>query len=795
MRFVPELIYFNRTKGKVLTVANKKIEKVAFEGQFFYSPESAVATLTGKRIMVVGGVLGDNFSSAASMIWLRNKEVEVLSELPIPCKEGQLHEIGEWIYYIGALQNGPNKILPAPILRYSHSQGLWQEIKQSESENDLFQFSSLMQYGSCVVNKRILIFGGMRVFGIGMVKYSKKILSIKFNDGVCIREEGKLPIKIVNPLVAAGEKHGILIGGANGETGEPNKSCFYFIFKGEALEVHSIDSLSIPISEKYPPVYTKNYAMFILYPNVAIRFREMPKWFVCQIKNKIKKSKSGNSYHKKISLASETVARKPHLKQKIQKSEVKNKQSSKEYIKIISKTEDKKEEEYIDICIEDDDIRKKDLCKNETWKFDREKKIEIGYEQCGLNLNFGKKSDCDEKFEISDSSIKIHNNFEKTVEEKPKIGYLDKRQEFNYKKSCNSSSSSDRENEINRKIIDVKYDKNKEDVNENDTKDKIKHIKSNSNSSNSKEDDKPKSTAPIYFLSNTSKEKPESQKTIEKIIITTDESLKMPKMPPINIKLLHVKPEKTKVDFDSSPEIKSNSQLKFHKKSASSRLNIFSSEYTPLTENSLLEAEAQYSVCSKKIQRKSIPLHIKSSSSDFPKDNSLIVPAPRKEAIVKFIEGNIHIDRGRLISSSSNSSSSELCPVINQDEYSEDSSINYDNVYNESYIKKDLLNKPEKTNSIENFLQLSDRSSYSSRKSSKVNIFESSETPIEVNMKKTKEKKFPLCKSGDSMGEKEREIKGKCQKARGNSKSSSGSEKSDKKIRDDGLKIICSTSE
>ena len=128
-----------------------------------------------------------------------------------------------------------------------------------------------MNFGSCLMGKKIIIVGGQRINKEGILKSSKMIFSLSLENDFTIKLEGKMPIKLIKPVIASGEFHGIIIGGKSPKTDQYNKACFYINIKDQVLSVHLIDSLNFDIKENYPPVYSREYVLFISFPMVAIR--------------------------------------------------------------------------------------------------------------------------------------------------------------------------------------------------------------------------------------------------------------------------------------------------------------------------------------------------------------------------------------------------------------------------------------------------------------------------------------------------------------------------------------------
>ena len=289
---IPDCFYFSRSKGKLINIHNKKVQKIHLESKLFCSKDSAIGYLSKKRIILIGGSSDSCLICKVSTLNLTNMEIIHLPDIPIPCKQGQVHEIGEWIYYIGGLTTRNNEVVPATIFRFSQKQNIWQEIKEPNKANSTFKFSALKNFGSCVMDKKIFIFGGERLDKLGNLKSSKLILSLTVDQGFVLKTESKLPIKVNNPIVAAGENHAIVVGGTDPKTGGFNYKSFYVLLKENGMKVNIMDPLNMKFIENFPPIYTNQYAVFISYPNVAVRYKNLNFWKTFHIKGK-KQGKSG----------------------------------------------------------------------------------------------------------------------------------------------------------------------------------------------------------------------------------------------------------------------------------------------------------------------------------------------------------------------------------------------------------------------------------------------------------------------------------------------------------------------
>ena len=280
---IPDIYYLNRAKGKIIHHNSKVIKKNSLKNWKF-STESAVGYISRKTLLIVGGSLNSELNSNAATIDLATGTIKRVSDLPIPCKEGQIHVVKEWIYYIGAIQHAQGHFCPAPILRFNREKETWEEVKISEKEGDRFKLASLINFGSCLMGKKIIIIGGQKISKLGNLKANKIIYSLSIENDFVIKAEGSLPIKLIKPVIASGDRHGIITGGKIPKTGQINQACYYLNMKSQVLSTHLIDPLTFNIEENYPPIYTGNYALFISFPNIAIRYRDKYNWVVFKMK-------------------------------------------------------------------------------------------------------------------------------------------------------------------------------------------------------------------------------------------------------------------------------------------------------------------------------------------------------------------------------------------------------------------------------------------------------------------------------------------------------------------------------
>lgn len=271
---LPEFLYFNRKKGVIIKSEGLNLRKYKPNSRFFYSHDSAIGLLKGQRIMIVGGSNENRLRSKVTMIYLRDFRIEETSQLPEPCINGWVHEIENWVYYIGGQKMENEDLAQAPIYKYHQNSKLWEEFKGDVQYNIIYK--TLSNYGSCVLGKKILIVGGQDLNN-GYIQSNRKVYSID-TELLTMKFETSIELEVNCPLMASGSTHAILVGGTHPFTGEINKQTLYMSRKKDCILFESLDKLNSEIVERYPPVYRQNYIFFVSYPNIVVRFRKKTVW-------------------------------------------------------------------------------------------------------------------------------------------------------------------------------------------------------------------------------------------------------------------------------------------------------------------------------------------------------------------------------------------------------------------------------------------------------------------------------------------------------------------------------------
>lgn len=281
--YFPEFYYLSRAEGKLLRITKDSTSEVILKTTYKLPQESALLYMNDNEILSVGGSVKSSLVSLVLFISAPSQKALELPSLPTASKHGQLHEIGDWIYYIGGITYKNSSPQQMPLMRFNKDQMLWQDLGRIGEQ---YKFNQIVNMGTCAVGNKILLVGGQRINTKGLLKNSKKIYSIDVSREFEVELEGKLPIKVLKPTIATGLKHGIIAGGVNPKTSQPNKLCFSFMIKNEILNINPIQELNFELAEYYPGLYSRGFAMFVSFPNLAIRMKHLKNWIGYKITGK-----------------------------------------------------------------------------------------------------------------------------------------------------------------------------------------------------------------------------------------------------------------------------------------------------------------------------------------------------------------------------------------------------------------------------------------------------------------------------------------------------------------------------
>ena len=272
---LPEFYYFNRTTSQLLYLTEESSTEIILKTNCCFAQDSAIGYLSSKDIILVGGLVKSSLVALVVLISPSSQRAYELSYLPMPCTQGQVHEIGEWIYYIGGITKDSSGLRQAPLMRFNQKQNKWYDLY---TYGEQYRFNQIINMGTCSVNNKILLIGGQRINSQGILKNSKKIYSISVDTDFSLEFVCKLPIKLLKPIVAAGSRHGIIAGGVLAKTNAPNRNCYCLMIKNNIVRAQKMESLDFDLTEAYPGLYNKSCALFVSYPFIAIRNKKFKNW-------------------------------------------------------------------------------------------------------------------------------------------------------------------------------------------------------------------------------------------------------------------------------------------------------------------------------------------------------------------------------------------------------------------------------------------------------------------------------------------------------------------------------------
>ena len=271
----PSFYYFERSNANLYLISKSSIVKYPIKSTFPFPQDSAIAYLSTESILLVGGFSNNAISDSVLSVNIADKKVYQHSSLIVPCKFGQLHELNQWVYYVGSYQNGLKGLEPAPLMRFNLKTDKWESLKVHGDEQ---RFGKIFNMGSCVLGNKLLLVGGQRLGSKGEVRNIKNVYSVAVNQRFEMKCEGKLPVKILRANIAAGGKHGIISGGVCSKTLKPNRSSFAIANEGDSYAIKKILDVGIDLTERYPATYNSDIALFISFPCIAVKIKKKQAW-------------------------------------------------------------------------------------------------------------------------------------------------------------------------------------------------------------------------------------------------------------------------------------------------------------------------------------------------------------------------------------------------------------------------------------------------------------------------------------------------------------------------------------
>ena len=92
---LPEFYYFNRTTSQLLYLTEESSTEIILKTNCCFAQDSAIGYLSSKDIILVGGLVKSSLVALVVLISPSSQRAYELSYLPMPCTQGQVHEIGE----------------------------------------------------------------------------------------------------------------------------------------------------------------------------------------------------------------------------------------------------------------------------------------------------------------------------------------------------------------------------------------------------------------------------------------------------------------------------------------------------------------------------------------------------------------------------------------------------------------------------------------------------------------------------------------------------------------------------
>ncbi|OMJ77290.1 hypothetical protein SteCoe_23158 [Stentor coeruleus] len=284
----PDFYYINRTTGQMFLIKKDSTNEVILKNDMVLPQESAVGHLLSKDILMIGGVLKEKLVESVIFISITLQSTFKVAPLPKACKQGQAHEYKNWVYYIGGVCESDNGLTQAPLMRYNLKQDLWQDLFRYGED---YRFNRIINMGTCILGNKLLLVGGQRLNSKNTLSSNKKIFSINIEKGFKVEVEGKLPYKLLKPSIATGVKQGIITGGITVKSSKFNRKSFHISLKGDNCYLTPIGNIGIDLIEQYPSIYTSKYAMFISYPYIALRMKNLVYWLCYQVIGKTSRIK------------------------------------------------------------------------------------------------------------------------------------------------------------------------------------------------------------------------------------------------------------------------------------------------------------------------------------------------------------------------------------------------------------------------------------------------------------------------------------------------------------------------
>jgi hypothetical protein len=279
----PDFFYLDRAKGSLYQITKSQSTEFPLKSRFNLPQDSALTALPNGLLMSVGGLVKQSLVKLVYTIDLQSKVVSELPDLPFPCKLGQLHPIGDFVYFIGGVKNGKTDLQQAPLMRYNFRLSFWEDLWKYGEQ---FQFDRIVNMGTCAFGSKICLIGGQKINSSGLLRNNKKIYSVDVEDGFKVQLEEKIPFKVIRPVIANGRKNAVVTGGVDPKTGKSNRGSFLLISQNSGLKIVKINDVGFDLKESYPAIYEQDTVIFISRPFIAVRIKKINNWIAFEITGK-----------------------------------------------------------------------------------------------------------------------------------------------------------------------------------------------------------------------------------------------------------------------------------------------------------------------------------------------------------------------------------------------------------------------------------------------------------------------------------------------------------------------------
>ena len=282
--YIPEFPYFERSEGIIRLIQSEDILSFPFKQFKSFALESAICILSTGQMLLIGGTIKGELVQDVDLLDIKLKSLRNCATLPMPCKQGQAHHVGDWVYYVGGLICGELRVLQqSPFMRYNLKDDYWENLIDVSEQ---YGFSKIFNMGTCELGGKLLIIGGQRVNSQKKMKNNKTLYSIDLKNNFRVKVEGKIPFKVSKPLVAAGKNWAVVAGGFISKNLNPNKLSCVIELNENDFKVNQVQDTGIQLLEKYPAFNDGKLALMVQFPNITLFNYEKKSWMAFRITDK-----------------------------------------------------------------------------------------------------------------------------------------------------------------------------------------------------------------------------------------------------------------------------------------------------------------------------------------------------------------------------------------------------------------------------------------------------------------------------------------------------------------------------